>query len=216
MHSLKPLKNYRQLCRIFCKQHLLLVLPMRALFSLWCSLVIIFLAILSVPRSFSFGPYSGPLPSNRSSAVSSEVNVTVTPGVMNLTPDQVVSTMSKETDDKTTAQWSIGMMIQDMRGSGVGWIMSASLEHLTTVSPPKAAAHNTSPLLLLSPSFRYTGWWGESKEGPCTVRITIMSPGQIGDAKFAAQIRGGGELYCLRSHERHHLYDPKRRNDHRQ
>lgn len=168
---------------------------MRASFSSWCCFILVLLTISQVQKALSMATYSGPLPSNRSSAVNSEVKVTVTPGAMSLTPDQMVSTMLKGADEKTTAQWSLGMNIQDTRGTGVGWIISASLEHLTTLSSLQAAAHNTSPLLGLSPSFRYTGSWGESKEGPCTIRITITTPGQVGDAKFAAQIRGGS--HCI-------------------
>lgn len=121
----------------------------------------------------------------------STVQVMISPGLMNFGISSVSSPRIESQTTSSTASWEIGLAVQDLRGTGNGWEINMNLEHLTMTGPPRHTPINTGPDIFISPGYSYLGWWGESGNNPCSMRVEIIRGGEVGTATIIPELLGG-------------------------
>lgn len=133
-------------------------------------------------------------PPSQATIATSTITARFTGGIMQVSTLSVRKATLISSLAEQISSFLIGLAIEDSRGSANGWSITMSSSHLTTVAAPLAPASNTSPLIKISPSYRYGGWWGSSS-APCHIKITIASSGVVGVATFTATLLGGSTCH---------------------
>lgn len=119
-------------------------------------------------------------------AQTSTLSQTINAGALNITApegDTLFSEISVFTSPQNSTGTINNLRIDDNRGNGNGWALSASSQNLTYTSAPLASGNNASPLITLNPSGKYDGSCGITS--PMTVyKITISNGGSSGTATY--------------------------------
>ncbi len=128
-------------------------------------------------------------------AATSSLSQGITGGVLQVTAPGGITALQNVSVGLApqTASGTINnLLIEDSRGTGAGWTLSAGMQNLTFTKPIQAKAGNTSPLITLNTNSRYDGTCGVTS--PNTIyTITITTGGSVGTAQYSVTNGCAGE-----------------------